>query len=418
MGTINELFDCVYIINLDYRTDRLKSITDQFKKIDLIYKRFSAVKGNNGKNGCRLSHLAVLQDAKLHGFNRILICEDDLVLRRKFVDDIQKIVELSNGCDLLFFHHYQPSDVSSDELVIKHRAPWCTHLYGVFNINNVLNTIVNGNTDDREIDNIYVNSNLDTRMTSEEYAFQIPHMSDVSGTFEHRFKMLALIDDLLINVKKHEFCNVYKQYHDCKNPIFRLQDMHDGMGDTIMFLSKIIEVSNYYGNHKIKLSTKNKKIELMKEIIPMIDDNEFELVNDDGTIYHGWLDYCSILHYFKYKEKFKWKPNKSNCISYQLNGSSHRSNLKNCKDEDIFYFNIKMNKYALIDINKIRDFNSKVLFLSNSEKYFGIDSGNLHLAKSLMVPTTAIRNSFYAPELNTIKKHNIINNVYEIKNGD
>ena len=39
-------FDCIYVINLDSRADRMKLVDGQLKKIGLNYIKFSALRGN------------------------------------------------------------------------------------------------------------------------------------------------------------------------------------------------------------------------------------------------------------------------------------------------------------------------------------------------------------------------------------
>lgn len=195
-------FDKIYVINLDSRVDRMESIRSQFNKIGLEFTRFSAIKETNGVNGCRLSHLAILKDAKEQGYKKILICEDDLALRKKFIHDIGGILENCLDCDMLYFHHPQPSDIKTNVNVVKHQAPWCTHMYAVMNIDNVFNWVNDNNIDMHAIDNIYVNSRLQTSITREEYAFQLPDKSDISGVIEHRFKHTMYYDDLLVEVNR------------------------------------------------------------------------------------------------------------------------------------------------------------------------------------------------------------------------
>lgn len=203
LKSLNSFYDCVYVINLDHRQDRLKSINDQFTKIGLKYVRFPGIKTEKGAEGCRLSHLAILKDAKEKNYKRILICEDDLLLREKIVEDMPAIVDGAEGCDLLFFHSRNEPIEDEKVLVTRRRAPWCTQMYAVFNIDNVLKVVLANNVGDRGIDAIYVNNRrLNVAVTLREYAFQSNSYSDIDkrvvGRFNHQ---IPKYDDLL-NIEK------------------------------------------------------------------------------------------------------------------------------------------------------------------------------------------------------------------------
>lgn len=89
--------DCIYLINLDRRPDRLARMQNIFESYDLHVQRFSAVDGKqlttetkqalfgpypvrmtNGSIGCLLSHLSILHDAYQRKFKCIWVVEDDV----------------------------------------------------------------------------------------------------------------------------------------------------------------------------------------------------------------------------------------------------------------------------------------------------------------------------------------------------
>jgi len=101
--TINNVFDMVYVINLDNQPENLEKIDKQLKKYNIKYSRFKAVVGqdvfdtykpsedswNNGHPGalgCLLSHKSIIKDALDNNYNKILILEDDCLLRKDFND--------------------------------------------------------------------------------------------------------------------------------------------------------------------------------------------------------------------------------------------------------------------------------------------------------------------------------------------
>lgn len=91
-----DFIDCIYVINLDHRTERWENINRFFEKYNLGVNRVSAVNGwefskddqakatspyglrmSPGALGCLLSHVSILKDAYDRGFSAIWIMEDD-----------------------------------------------------------------------------------------------------------------------------------------------------------------------------------------------------------------------------------------------------------------------------------------------------------------------------------------------------
>jgi hypothetical protein len=74
---MNTLFDGVFVINLDFRTDRLHDMIVQLSQFNLPFERFSAIQDSPGTVGCGKSHIACLKLAKQRGYKSVLILEDD-----------------------------------------------------------------------------------------------------------------------------------------------------------------------------------------------------------------------------------------------------------------------------------------------------------------------------------------------------
>jgi GR25 family glycosyltransferase involved in LPS biosynthesis len=92
---LNDIFDKIYCINLDRRTDRWSEVSNEFKKINTEVVRFSAIDGqlitettntniNNAEYGCLMSHYKILEDIIAHEGNMFLIFEDDVVFNDNF----------------------------------------------------------------------------------------------------------------------------------------------------------------------------------------------------------------------------------------------------------------------------------------------------------------------------------------------
>ena len=94
---INDVVDCIYILNLDKDIERMKKLSINLKKKNIKFKRISGVLGSDvhhkyntklrpGQLGCLLSHFEIIRDAKYNNYNKILILEDDIVFDHNFED--------------------------------------------------------------------------------------------------------------------------------------------------------------------------------------------------------------------------------------------------------------------------------------------------------------------------------------------
>jgi hypothetical protein len=139
----------MYIINLPYRNDRRREISDQLAKIDLSFDHpqvslFPAFRPDEpagfptiGARGCFLSHLGVLRATAAANQDRVLICEDDL----DFAPDlISKLDRLTNELDRkewsIFYGGYEgtlPAQRGLDEIeTLDPSTPLiCAHFYAV-----------------------------------------------------------------------------------------------------------------------------------------------------------------------------------------------------------------------------------------------------------------------------------------------
>jgi len=119
---INEFFDNIYCINLDFRTDRWAECEAEFAKHNINVERFSAFTPSDinfdigvkaGEAALIMTHGKILQDAKEKGYNKILILEDDV----EFADDINEcLLEIPENWDIVYFggnHHFgKPSPIT------------------------------------------------------------------------------------------------------------------------------------------------------------------------------------------------------------------------------------------------------------------------------------------------------------------
>ena len=90
----------VYYINLEERKDRKELVENELNELGWEYERFNAIKTTNGRVGCSMSHLKLIQLAKEKNLDYIVIVEDDIQFMRKtwYNEKIKNI--LNNNFDV------------------------------------------------------------------------------------------------------------------------------------------------------------------------------------------------------------------------------------------------------------------------------------------------------------------------------
>lgn len=89
-----DLIDKVIYINLDYRTDRRKSIEETLscfppEKVT----RLSAIRDNVGAIGCSKSHIKALELAYENQWKNVLIMEDDMIWKTKDTSILEELMK-------------------------------------------------------------------------------------------------------------------------------------------------------------------------------------------------------------------------------------------------------------------------------------------------------------------------------------
>ena len=119
---VNDFFDKVIVINLDRRTDRMEKLAPQLEKLDIQYKRFSAVDAKKLDidpvvAGLR-SHLQVMK--QIVG-QRVLILEDDAQFVEDFNEKFEKVMQtLPEDWDIFYLGALVPKDVGLIRMVNRH----------------------------------------------------------------------------------------------------------------------------------------------------------------------------------------------------------------------------------------------------------------------------------------------------------
>ena len=104
MKSIKDITNAFYI-NLDEREDRKKKTKKEFKKLKIPIQRMKAIKLENGRIGCSMSHLKCLQQAKEKDLEHVLIVEDDIHFMnlKMFKEQLNKFLSSSIKWDVVLF---------------------------------------------------------------------------------------------------------------------------------------------------------------------------------------------------------------------------------------------------------------------------------------------------------------------------
>lgn len=97
-SSVSDIKYCLYI-NLESRKDRREHIEGELKSIGINGIRFNAIKLQNGRVGCSMSHLKCLQIAKKNNWPYVMICEDDLLFfdKEKAVNSMNHFFKLHSS---------------------------------------------------------------------------------------------------------------------------------------------------------------------------------------------------------------------------------------------------------------------------------------------------------------------------------
>lgn len=110
------IFEHVFIVNLEFRTDRRREMEEQLGLIGLSLEHpritlFPAVRPEDpgpwpsiGARGCFMSHLLILREAKAMGLRSVLILEDDLDWSRSFLSGGAAMLACLEGTGWAFVH--------------------------------------------------------------------------------------------------------------------------------------------------------------------------------------------------------------------------------------------------------------------------------------------------------------------------
>ena len=104
MKSIKDIINA-FFINLDERKDRKKNTEQEFNNLEIPIQRMKAIKLENGRIGCSMSHLKCLQFAKEKNLDHVLIVEDDIHFMniQMFKEQLNKFLSSSIEWDVVLF---------------------------------------------------------------------------------------------------------------------------------------------------------------------------------------------------------------------------------------------------------------------------------------------------------------------------
>ena len=184
---INQYFDKIYLLNLQKRSDRLQPSKTRLDSLDIQYEVFFGCDGsvinhlfnklengyftNPNYLGCAISHLSIYQDAIHHGYDKILILEDDNLIHSD-IHNIFNTIEIPEWNDLFYLGYIPLTDdctmwdyrfgIQGHNMLNDHIFR-CTNLWGLFSYgikrNLMIEMIETYNTSfPMEIDRFFVNT--------------------------------------------------------------------------------------------------------------------------------------------------------------------------------------------------------------------------------------------------------------------
>ena len=184
---INQYFDKIYLLNLQKRSDRLQPSKTRLDSLDIQYEVFFGCDGsvinhlfnklengyftNPNYLGCAISHLSIYQDAIHHGYDKILILEDDNLIHSD-IHNIFNTIEIPEWNDLFYLGYIPLTDdctmwdyrfgIQGHNMLNDHIFR-CTNLWGLFSYGIKRNLMIEmietyNNSFPMEIDRFFVNT--------------------------------------------------------------------------------------------------------------------------------------------------------------------------------------------------------------------------------------------------------------------
>jgi GR25 family glycosyltransferase involved in LPS biosynthesis len=186
----------VFVIHLQHRIDRESNVETQMKKLTNNFQYFEAINGHEldysgpllkGEQGIRLTHLKLLNYAKQHNLEQILVLEDDIVLAENFQDQIGAILsDLPEDYNLLYLggaHKAYPNHIKGNLYKVRDTVT----LHGLLINSNMYDILIQTIEDNPgiQVDNAYAltQSKYNAYVCYPHLAWQLDDYSDIQNKF-------------------------------------------------------------------------------------------------------------------------------------------------------------------------------------------------------------------------------------------
>jgi hypothetical protein len=118
MHKINDVFDKVYLLNLERDVDKYEVVKKKLDSLNIEFEVFKAIDGhklncsllkhgNKGAVGCKMSYMQMFKNAKENNYSRILILEDDIFFLNDFINQFDvlygDLLKIDENWKLLYF---------------------------------------------------------------------------------------------------------------------------------------------------------------------------------------------------------------------------------------------------------------------------------------------------------------------------
>jgi len=195
------LADNTYVISLKNRTDRRFKVGEELKKQHISFQFFDACEDEDPTNGCKRSHLSVIQLAKEKKLPYVLIFEDDAKFLRPF-----KLPKLPENWDMLFLGSCVNKIYDEYYYSWKKCSSWYAHAY-----------IIRSTMYDKILEET---KDLDKRIAIDEYYCEYLHPNIESYTIYPT--MVTQVEDYSdiekMNLDRHQKIINFDKLVQMKNP--------------------------------------------------------------------------------------------------------------------------------------------------------------------------------------------------------
>ena len=173
MHTINNVFDKVYVVNLEREKDKRDLMQSKLNQLNIEFEFFKALDGfkmtdrkllrdgTMGQVGCKQSHMNIFKKAKQDDLSKILILEDDLFFLKDFNNHFhncyEALINTDSNWGQLYLggtNRHRINWKANGNLVQKIGSQRVYSTVGIGYTNKFFDSILSGELDNRPIDDL------------------------------------------------------------------------------------------------------------------------------------------------------------------------------------------------------------------------------------------------------------------------